>query len=288
MTQVAAEKNYDLSHEEIDRVFNTIEIPICPGIVSLVMSEAQKDHPDIKKLAGAIAKDVGMSALTIKLANSPLFRTSQAVSDVPTALARLGIRNVVCVVVGAAIRASITGLSAIWLEKFWNRAYTVATAAGLIARKQHCVAPDLAYTYALFHDAAIPLLMRRFENYADVMRKAKQDGIPLYAAESEYFPCTHPIIGSLLVRNWGLPAILGQAIRFHHEVDLYELPEQTLQAVALSLISVTHVAERITTAIPEEMNLEVSDEHFAHALNHLGLTNEDLAEINELLDEGGL
>ena len=55
------------------RVFRTVEILACPGIVTEVMAEAQKDA-DLRRLAVNIAGDIGTSAMTIKLANSPLFR----------------------------------------------------------------------------------------------------------------------------------------------------------------------------------------------------------------------
>uniref|UniRef100_Q479K6 HDOD domain-containing protein n=1 Tax=Dechloromonas aromatica (strain RCB) TaxID=159087 RepID=Q479K6_DECAR len=102
--------------------------------------------------------------------------------------------------------------------------------------------PDAAYTYAFFHDVAIPLMMRRFPDYAALLDKCKLEGSMLTEAEEQYFPSTHPIIGSLLVRNWGLPSILGQAIRFQHEKDAYDLPDRTLPGGTLSLIAVTQLA----------------------------------------------
>ncbi len=277
--------SYDLSHDDIDQVFKTVDIPACPAIVSMAMSEAQRDEPDVRKLADAIEKDVGMAALTIKLANSPMFRTSQPVSRVSVALARLGIRNVVCIVISAALRNCMSDADAKWLEKFWNHASMVATAAGLIAKKQYGIAPDAAYTFALFHDSAIPLLRKRFDNYSSVMDSAMQKKQRLIEAEEEYFPCTHPIVGSLLARNWGLPAVIGQSIRFHHEKDVYHLPEKTLPGAAISLIAVTHVAERLLAGSNENADFEVSDEHFSHALDYLGICFDELDDIRELLAE---
>lgn len=274
----------DLSSEDLERVLNTIEIPVCPAIVVEVLAEAQKDDPDMKKLAASIASDVGMAATAIKLANSPLFRVGSAISSVPKALATLGTRNIVSIVVAVALRASMSGLPAALVEKFWNRASAVAVAAGLIARRLYGISPDVAYTYALFHDAAIPLMMRRFDNYEQLIETARQRGQFLIDAESELFPCTHPIIGSLLVRNWGLPPLLGQAIRFHHEPDLYELPDKTLPTEALDLIAVTQVAEHLASEMFGENDLEVGEMHFSRALAHLGIINSELEDLQETLE----
>ncbi|MDD4912287.1 MAG: HDOD domain-containing protein [Sideroxydans sp.] len=279
--------NRELSHEQIEQVFNNIDIPTCPAIVSMAMAEAQKDEPDIRKLTTAIEKDVGMSALTIKLANSAMFRTNQPISLVSVALGRLGIRNVVCVVVAAALRNCMTGVDEKWLETYWNNASLVATAASMIARKQHGIAPDTAYTFALFHDSAIPLLRKRFDNYCEVLTSAVNDQRELIDVEEENFPSTHPVVGSLLSRNWGLPSIIGQAIRFHHDKDVYNLPESTLTSEAVSLIATIHIAERLLSLNTEDLVIEVSNYHYKQALDYLSISDEDLEEIREsLADEG--
>ena len=86
----------------------------------------------------------------------------------------------------------------------------LALVASLIARRQYGISPDAAYTYALFHDAGVPLMMRRFPNYGELLERCRAEGKLLGNMEEEYFPCTHPIISSLLVRNWGLPPLLGR------------------------------------------------------------------------------
>jgi len=108
--------------------------------------------------------------------------------------------------------------------------------------------------------------------------------------EEEYFPCTHPIISSLLVRNWGLPPILGQAIRFHHDNEAYDLPDRTLPGGALSLIAVTQVAERLLSEQFSD-DIEVGEYLFERALDFLGISGDDLddlrARVTTAIENGG-
>lgn len=268
----------ELSHELVEKVMRSIDIPTCPGMVTDAMREAQKDEPDLNRLADIIGSDAGMSAAALKLANSPLFGASNRVPSVRKAVERLGIQNVVCVVVASALRASITGLPAAWIEQFWKRTMQLALASSVVARRQYGISADAAYTYALFHNAAIPLMMRRFPNYADILESCRSEGKALNDAEEQYFPCTHPIIGSLLVRNWGLPLLLGQAIRFHHEKDVYDLPDRSLPGGALSLIAVTQVAEYLLDEIMGD-NSEVDTNLLERAVAFLGISNDDLDEL---------
>ena len=269
----------ELSSDDIQKVMATIDIPSCPATVVEAMKEAQKDEPDLTRLAEILGNDAGMSAAALKLANSPLFGSSSRISSVRKAVERMGTQSVVCVVVASALRASITGLPAVWIEQFWKRTTLLALASSMIARRQYGISPDAAYTYALFHDAAVPLMMRRFPNYGDVLEKCRVDGTMLNDAEEQFFPSTHPVIGSLLVRNWGLPPILGQAIRFHHEPDAYDLPDRTLPGGALSFIAVTHLAEHLLAEIQGFTDLEVGQSLYEHAIDYLGLTTGELDEL---------
>lgn len=271
----------DLSVSEIEHVFATVDIPACPAILADVMKEAQRDVPDVRALSRAMAADIGMSAIAIKLANSTLFRTGAAVASVRGAVDRLGIRNVVCVVAAAALRASMTGLKPAWIDGFWTRTSAIAMAAGMIARRQYGISPDAAYTYALFHDAGIPLLMRRFPDYEQVVAQNRKMGYLTIEAENEYFPCTHPIVGSLLVRNWGLPPSIGRAVLFHHDPAAYDLPEKTLPGISVSLIAVTHVAEHVVSELSREHDLEVGEALYERGLAHLGVAEDDVDQLKE-------
>lgn len=278
---MAHNKTYELSHDDLNKVMASVDIPVCPGVLTEAMREAQKDEPDIRRLAEIITADPGMSAAALKLANSPLYGSGRAVSSVRNAVERLGTKNIVCVVVASALRASITGLPAAWLEQFWRRTSMMALAASLIARRLYGVSPDAAYTYTLFHDAAIPLMMKRFPNYGEVLERCEREGMLLEQAEAQFFPCTHPIVGSLLVRNWGLPPILGQAIRFHHEPDAYDLPDRTLPGGALSFIAVTQVAEHLLAEIQQGEDLEVGSALFERAIDYLGISPDDLDRLRQ-------
>lgn len=270
-----------LTPEQLQKVLSSIAIPVCPAVVTKALVETQKDEPDLHYLARLIAADPSISAAALKLANSSLYRSGNPVTSVRHAVERLGTKAVVCIVVAGALRSSVDGLPEVWLEQFWRHATQVAVIAALVARRQFGISQDAAYTYALFHDAAIPMMMKRFTEYAAILDAVKAGGQTLFDAETAFFPCTHPIVGSLMIRNWGLPPILGLAIRFHHEPDAYELPDQTLPGSALSLIAVTHIAEHLTSEILGEHDFEVGEGLFEKALAFLGIADNDLDDLRQ-------
>jgi HD-like signal output (HDOD) protein len=285
-----SKNDIQLSQEDLQKVLASIEIPACPAVVSSAMKEAQRDEPDLGRLADLITGDPGMSAVTLKLANSVLFGSSSAVTGVRRAVDRLGTKNVIGVIFGTALRNTLQGAPGIWLDPFWKRTSLLALSSSLIARRQYGISPDAAYTYALFRDAAMPLMMQRFPQYGEVMAQARRDGSPLVDSEARHFPCSHPVIGSLLVRNWGLPSILAQAIRFHHESDAYDVPDSTLPGAALSLIAVTQIAEYLLGETIGTEEIEVDETTFERAQAFLALSTEDVEDLRGLVAstaEGG-
>jgi HD-like signal output (HDOD) protein len=66
-----------LTHAELESALAAVRIPAYPAVVAEVMREAQKDDPQVKVLSRIIASDVGMSAMAVKLANSPMLRQRQ-------------------------------------------------------------------------------------------------------------------------------------------------------------------------------------------------------------------
>jgi HD-like signal output (HDOD) protein len=275
LTEIAVAEQKD-----VERVLASVDIPVCPSSVTQVMREAQKDDPDLRELARLLSADVGMSAMAIKLANSPLFGGHGSVRSVAQAAARLGTRNIVSIVVAGALRASMNGLPPGQLEAFWTRASTLAEASGLVARMLPGIHPDNAYTFALFHDAAMPVMMRRFPEYLGVLEEVRCSGNDLCNAELQHFNCSHPLVGGLLANNWGLPKVITQAIRFHHDLDIYDLDLGVLVSEGVSLVAVTRVAEHLAADVLGDPGCE-ADLAFELAQRHLGLSGPELEDVTE-------
>lgn len=274
----------NISAPELSKLLDSIELPSCPATLGQVMAEARKDSPDAQALTRLITADVGLSAAAIKLANSPLYRRGEPLDSVPRAVALLGTRNVLNVAVSVSLRTSVgQGLPPEWLDAFWRRAGHEALAAGLVARLLRGVPADTAYTYALFHHAAMPLMMKRFPDYLETLATSHRSGSDQATHEHARHGCTHAQVGNLLARNWGMPALLTAAIRAHHDEDLYHAERPDLPAQAASLIAVGRVAELLVDELSGEDDAERRRQGEL-ASGWLGLGDDDLTDIREALD----
>ena len=183
-----------------------------------------------------------------------------------------------------ALRNAVSGdIPADVLDRFWNRAGLVAQAASQVARKVRGIAPDMAYTYGLFHNAAMPVMMRRFKDYGRMLEEVEQKGLSLVIEEDARYRCSHAVVGAMLARNWGLSSLIASAIRFHHDPEVYDPGKPFLEDQALSLIAVTHVAERLVLELSKEVDIEVG-ELYAQAVTYLGLSDDEIHDLHDLLE----
>jgi HD-like signal output (HDOD) protein len=86
----------------------------------------------------------------------------------------LGSRVLSSLVAGFALRSSING--PVRLDRFWDSSIRVAQLAARLTKEFRGVAADHAYTFGLFHDCGIAVLLQRFPDYRDTLQLANADG----------------------------------------------------------------------------------------------------------------
>lgn len=268
-----------LNGQQAEEILRSITIPSCPTVLSALMHEVRQDEVDFQKITRLVSSDVGLAASVLKTANSPFFALRSKVPNVQQAIAVLGIKNLLSIIQTVTLRASLSP-PGINMERFWDRSGYAAAACSHIARSTRTVDRDLAYTFGLFHDCGIPILMLRFPDYKQTLTLANEAGQGILQIENERHATNHAIVGSMLARNWQLPAEVIQSIAHHHDHELLdEKSAVSLLGATRSLIAISQVA-----AFAVARFLEVREDRewgvFGDkALRYLGLDADDLDEL---------
>lgn len=224
-----------------------IEIPPRPALLDMVMEEMQLDEPNFNRLAGLIRADVGMSASLIKTANAPIFGYRGKAATVREALTMLGLINVLRALSGIALRdaAPETPL----LKGFWENSVRVAYLSGWLVKQlgaSHGIRSEDAYTFGLFHDCGIPVLLKALEGYEATYELASGQGErPLTEIETERHTLNHAMVGCALAHSWFLPEVHVRAILNHHDISSLAAPESELPPGSRRLIALAHLAEML-------------------------------------------
>jgi HD-like signal output (HDOD) protein len=208
-----------------------------------------------------IGSDVALSASLLKLANSPFYGLSVKAASVQQGLTLLGLGPVTQIVTGLLLRQAFPIAAGPAIERYWKASMATAMTAAMLARETRCADSAIAYTYALFMNCGMPLMLQRFPVYADLIDgSALEGGAPIQEIEKERYGTTHALIGAHLARSWHLSEPVCRAILHHHDVTYLEDLRTSVGAEAGTLIALGMAAENLHCAWAGEPSHE-----WAHA-----------------------
>jgi HD-like signal output (HDOD) protein len=266
--------------QELERVAGSIDIPPCPAILHEITAETNKPHPDFDVLEQLIKKDIGLSASLLQVVNSPFYGLRNKVESVKQSISLLGLKTISTMVYGLVVRNAIPGGNREFMEKFWDMTAQTAMAASFIAGRIGGIGRDDAYTFGLFMESGIPILMQKFPDYKDTLEEARSSENGCFTEIEDDKHCTdHATIGALLTRKWHLPEAICNAIRCHHDFAVLAEPESKLSPECLNFLSLGLLASQInySTNASAEYN-----KWGGLALKHLNVSEQ---EYQDLMDE---
>ena len=230
----------------LEEAVRDIGIPPRPAVLERINTEMRRPEPDSGRLAGIISADVSLSAGLMKIANSPFFGLRGRARTVQQALLALGVDTASRAATGLVLRSTFPQIAS--LERFWDASARIAQISGWMCSRiglEDSVTPGDAYTFGLFRDCGIALMMRRFRDYGDTLRLANDNNERCFTAiELEHHPSNHAVVGCLLARTWWLPEQSCLAIRHHHDIPAIAAGAVALPRESAVLIAIAQFAER--------------------------------------------
>lgn len=269
-----------------------IGIPPCPHILVRINEEMAKDEPDFRYLDQAISSDVALAAGLIALANSPFFGVRSRVRSVREALQMLGLDVAGRAVAGLILRKLFA--SAPSLERFWDASAHIARLSGWLAQtlaSPCALRTDEAYTFGLFRDCGIPVLLKRYPDYREALKAANAESVRSFIEiEEERCQTNHAAVGCLLAQAWWLPDEISLGIRYHHDGLATPRPDLGVGAVTLRLVACAQLAEHLLQTHTGLSQTCEWDKIGANCLEQLGLDDDALkglyAESRAVLSAG--
>lgn len=242
-------EQYESDNQEYIRkaeeIIRQIGIPPQPQAVMDIRVEIAKPCPDFGNVARSVSKDVALSAATLKIANSPFFGRTKT-DSVHHALNLLGLRNFYSIVLTSSLYDAMGCGSNNTLDKFRRHSSTVATICAFIARKFKRDLEETSYTAGLFHDCGIPLLMKKFPDYAKMadyaLPSSPLETIPdnfesVIGFETNRYNTNHCVMSYMMAKSWGLSDTIRAVVLNHHDISLGALkdPDQRYLSAVLFL-----------------------------------------------------
>lgn len=244
-----------------------IELPSFPDVAVRVRKVLADEHVSNEQIARVVGSDAGLVARLLTLANSAaLNRGGKTVSDLKTAVNRIGHNNVRTAAVSFAIaqlrRANELRHIAKELEELWHEATMVAALSYAVGSRADKINADECMLAGLLHNVGKIYVLARANRHAELFADP--------AALAQVVRDWHSNIGKAIVENWGFPQHLSDAIGEHENIDrVAGHPDVT---------DVLTVAVMMAGFVGHEADLELNMQG-VKAFWRLGLDNEKCAHI---------
>lgn len=250
-----------------------------------IMQKIRIATPDLDKIAKIINTDMGLCASVLKTINSPFYGLKNKIISIPQAVALLGLDSVMNII-NAHLLLSVLK-SADYnseLDDFWQLSNDIAETCVTVANYLNFTALDDIYLLGLFHDAGIPMMLKRFPDYMTKIQEAyEQSEIRITDIENNDYNCNHAVVGYLIAKSWQLPQHFRTTIRDHHNTDhlTYGLTEENYTNTMMVILKISEHISRTYQILGHQ---EIDHEWMKikpSILVYLGFSEPDFEELED-------
>jgi putative nucleotidyltransferase with HDIG domain len=177
-----------------------------------VLALASNEDSDSRRLAELLRRDQSMTAHVLRVVNSPLYRSRVPIDSLPQAMNRLGLAKIRQIALVIACKTRVFRAKGFEPEVYKSFRHSLATAlyAQEVARALKMNEED-AFLAGLLHDVGRPVLLQAIADLHIDLRMMDAPAVLAVVAE------LHTRVGGMLMRKWGLPTRVVEAITFHHD-----------------------------------------------------------------------
>ncbi len=249
-----------------------LNLPPLPHVPGLVLKALRQKDWSVKGLADLIAEDQVLAAAVLRTANSAMFRGTQKISSLQSAVARLGTATLRTLMMHESVYAatfSVSGRSS-FATRMWRRALASACLMRTLSRYTGCDEEE-SFACGLLHDIGNVLVLRIVLKEQGILHCEPTEAVFEYFC----FEC-HQEFGELIAAAWKLPAELSAVIADHH-MQPQLLDPHRMQKLQIQVVDT--ITSILGYGVPGQFNLLETD-----AIQQLGLhTRQDFVDALDTL-----
>jgi HD-like signal output (HDOD) protein len=253
------------------------DLPTLPAIFNKLMgciNDPDKSNEDLEKI---IHLDPALATQLMKMANSSVYKFPQKVDTLSLAIQVIGTKPLLDLITGMLVVGEFKTISPafVTMESFWSHSIGCGIAAGKIAHRILPKKEEQLFLAGMLHDIGSLFIYMNLPDQAEkALSRCNGWGMELSSAEKMEFGFDHAEVGSMIFKEWGLPGVFIETIRFHHtpaRAKKYKLET-----------AIVHVANYITMSNHLGSNGQNQGVQMnPNILKMMGLTEEFLAEVSE-------
>jgi putative nucleotidyltransferase with HDIG domain len=197
------------------------ELEALPVVAQRLLAIVRQENTTIETISRLLSTDQALASAVLRYANSARAMPNRRIATLREAVTRIGNRALSEVLVRACAGPMLDrGLPPYALPRriAWRHAATVSMASRTLSNLLKAAAPDEASIAGLLHDVGKMVLTSVVpEAAAEAVSIARSRRMPVWQAEVQVLGFHHGAVGAALLRSWGLPETMADAVHHHHD-----------------------------------------------------------------------
>lgn len=188
-------------------------MPAMPNVIIRALNIIKDETTGIKELAQVISYDQALSTKVLKLVNSAYYGFPQQITSINKALTLLGMVQAKNIIIAVAMKPMMTSQGG---KELWQHSIKCAVACEYLAKEYRTMDPSEAFVLGFLHDIGKVLLILKNASIYTKVQYLVNKGAEIIDAESMFFGVDHAELGLMLAKNWKLPILITNCIKYHH------------------------------------------------------------------------
>jgi len=259
---------------KVQQILNSIQsLKPLPGSVTRTLKELENPHATAGIISEYIGLDQALAALVLQISNSAYLGFGRNCTSLSDAVMRLGFIRLRSILMASSASGMLSRSLVGYRQgagELWQHSLAVAVAAEWLAQAIGYRDAEEAYVSGLLHDIG-KLMLDQFvlADYAEIVELIERYHLALWQVEEKRIGINHAMVGALVAEKWHFPAILIDAIQFHHNPSLAKTNKQ--------LPAIINLANHIATTVGTGKSPLFSSELHPDTVKHLKVSERDLA-----------
>jgi len=199
------------------------QLPSLPEVYIRVTELLENESSSGAKIGEAVQSDPALTARILKLINSAYYGLQNPVTSIPQAVTLLGRQQLKQVLVGSVLASVFKDfdITAFPLRDFWQHCIKTAIIGRQLGMQSaRVIDHEVFFTAGLLHDIGWLVIAKvNPGSYGQILGLARAENREVIEVEVDKLGVSHVEVGVALLEKWGIPGLITECVKRHHDVD---------------------------------------------------------------------